>query len=107
MSYGGEIKTIGKLTSIPTTFMFTSKPSSEHKWVKNTHNWVLGARDKHMRRQLSGCGRYAPQLKRSAAISPSSMFLSYGKASKLPKMSISSGKKNVFLDYLFLIFLNF
>jgi len=67
--------------------MFTPRPSSEQKWVKNTHKWALDARNRHLRRQLSSCGRYAPLLQRSAAMSPNSTFLSYGNASKLPKMS--------------------
>jgi len=44
MFVSGETKSIGKITSIPTTFMFTPRPSSEQKWVKNAHKWALGAR---------------------------------------------------------------
>jgi len=49
MYFGGQTRVIGNITSIPTTFIFTPRPSLEQKWVKNAYKLALGAKNRHLR----------------------------------------------------------
>ena len=76
LSKRGQTKANRKLIFIPTTFMFTPRPSSGQKWVK---------KPKVGRQELTP---EAPTLGLWALGSLSAAFLNYEIASELPKTPI-------------------